>query len=48
MKDERLPKRRAGQYSDFSYLNCGVLADEQCCLAGVPDDQIVSNQTRWS
>jgi hypothetical protein len=20
-------------------LNCGVLADEQCCLAGVPDDR---------
>jgi len=32
--------------SNRTPLICGVLADEQCCLAGVPD--VMSNQTRWS
>jgi hypothetical protein len=25
--------------SNHTPLNCGVLADRQCCLAGVPDDR---------
>jgi hypothetical protein len=32
--------------SNYAPLTCGILADEQCDLGGVPDDLIMSNQAR--